>query len=141
MMDIYEATQTLLKSAVPADVNVSAYVLTYDADTDKFLLPDFPAVTYNYQGLTPIVAHDGSSSLYRSALDVEVWGDLEQIAQNAKLVISALNAKRVTVSNVEFTLVMTESRDIAELGLDFKRRYMRFAGLVQIEEEHGETSL
>lgn len=140
-MDIYEATQTLLQTAVPADVNVSAYVLTYDEEMDKFLLPDFPAVTYNYQGITPIVAHDCSSSLFRVALDVEVWGDLEQIANNAKDVIKALNAKRVTVNNVEYTLVMTESRDIAELGLDFKRRYMRFAGLVTVEEEHGKTSV
>ena len=34
-MDIYEATQTLLQSAVPADVNVSAYVLTYDELLEK----------------------------------------------------------------------------------------------------------
>lgn len=140
-MDIYEATQTLLKSAVPESVGVSAYVLTYDADTDKYLLPDFPAVTYNYQGLTPIVAHDESSDLFKVSLDVEVWGDLEQIASNAKLVTGAVNAKRVTVNNVEFTLVMQESRDIAELGLDFKRRYMRFVGLVQVGEEDGEESL
>lgn len=140
-MDIYEATQTLLQSAVPADVNVSAYVLSYDVEVDKFLLPDFPAVTYNFGTLTPIVAHDCSSSLFRVALDVEVWGDLEQIAKNARLVINAINAQRVRVNNVEYTLVMQESRDIAELGLDFKRRYMRFVGLIQVEEEHGQTSL
>lgn len=140
-MDIYEATQSLLTSAVPG-VNVSAYVLTYDMDMQKYLLPDFPAVTYNYSGMTPIVSMDGSSSLYRVALDIEVWGDLEQNDANAKKVIEALNAKRVTVGNVEFTLVMTESRDIAELGLDFKRRYMRFGGLADIaEDHHGETSL
>lgn len=140
-MDIYEATQSLLTSAVPG-VNVSAYVLTYDMALDKYLLPDFPAVTYNYNGMTPIVSMDGSSSLYRVALDIEVWGDLEQNDSNARKVIEALNAKRVTVGNVEFTLVMTESRDIAELGLDFKRRYMRFSGLADIaEDHHGETSL
>ena len=140
-MDIYEATQTLLQSAVPADVNVSAFVLTYNTEMDKFLLPDFPAVTYNYQGMTPVIAHDCSSSLYRGSLETEVWGDLEQIAKNAKAVYNAINAKRVSVSNVEFTLVMNDSRDIAELGLDFKRRYMRFVGLVSVEEEHGKTSV
>ena len=140
-MDIYEATQTLLQSAVPADVNVSAFVLTYDSEVGKFLLPDFPAVTYNYQGMTPVIAHDCSSSLYRVALDIEVWGDLEQIAKNAKLVSDAINAKRITVNNVEFTLVINDSRDIMELELDFKRRYMRFVGLVQVEEGHGEASL
>ena len=139
-MDIYEATQTLLTQSVP-DVNVSAYVLTYDEALDKFLLPDFPAVTYNYNGITPIVAHDYSGSLFRVTLDVEVWGDLEQIAKNADKVIQALNAKRVTVGNVEFSVVMIESRDIAELGLDFKRRYMRFTGLAEIGDEHGQTSL
>lgn len=140
-MDIYEATQTLLLTAVP-DVNVSAFVLSYDAELDKFILPDFPAVTYNYNGITPIVSMDGASELNRITLDVEVWGDLEQIASNAKKVNAALNAKRVTIGNVEFTLVLIESRDIAELGLDFKRRYMRFTGLAEIgEEHHGDTSL
>lgn len=133
-MDIYEATQAILTEAVP-DVNVSAYVLTYDAETNKFDLPEFPAVTYNYNRLTPIVSMDGSSNLYRITLDVEVWGDLEQIAMNAKRVFDALNAKRVTASNYEFTVVMNDSRDIAELGLDFKRRFMRFIGLA--EESNG----
>lgn len=140
-MDIYEATQAILTAAVPAGVNVSAYVLTYDAELDKYLLPDFPAVTYNYNGITPISVQTGMGGLYRITLDVEVWGDLEQIAANAQAVMDAINAKRVTVENVEFTLVMMESRDIAELGLDFKRRYMRFTGLAEIGEEHGPTSL
>ena len=140
-MDIYEATQTLLTGIVP-DINVSAFVLSYDAELDKFILPDFPAVTYNYSGITPIVSMDGASELNRITLDIEVWGDLEQIAANAQKVNKALNAKRVQVGNVEFTLVMIESRDIAELGLDFKRRYMRFTGLAEIgEEHHGDTSL
>lgn len=139
-MDIYEATQTLLLTAVP-DVNVSAFVLSYDAELDKFILPDFPAVTYNYSGIMPIVSMDGASELNRITLDVEVWGDLEQIAANAKKVNAALNAKRVTIGNVEFTLVLIESRDIAELGLDFKRRFMRFTGLAEIGEDNGQTSL
>ena len=92
--------------------------------------------------MTPVVSHDCSSSLFRVALEVEVWGDLEQIAQNAKSVMQAINAQRVRVNNVEFTLVMQESRDIMELGLDFKRRYMRFVGLVAVEdEEDGQTSV
>ena len=140
-MDIYEATQTILTEAVPENVNVSAYVLTYDAELDKYLLPDFPAVTYNYFGIVPIVSMDGSADLFRVTLDVEVWGDLEQIAANAKKVIDAINAKRVSVGNVEFSIVMIDSRDITELGLDFKRRYMRFTGLAEIGEEHGQTSL
>ena len=139
-MDIYEATQTLLTQSVP-DVNVSAYVLTYDENLDKFLLPDFLALTYIYNGITPIVAHDYSSRLFRITLDIEVWGDLEQIAKNADKVIDALNAKRVTVGNVEFSAVMIESRDIAELGLDFKRRYMRFTGLAEIGEDKHEQSV
>lgn len=135
-MDIYEATQSLLQTAVP-NVNVSAYVLTYDAETDKFSLPEFPSVTYNYQAMTPIISMTGGSNLYRIALDVEVWGDLEQIDANAKKVSGALNAKRTAVGNVEFTLVMMDSRDVAELGLDFKRRLMRFSGLAEIGESNG----
>lgn len=140
-MDIYEATQALLKEAAPIGVNVSAYVLTYDAILDKFDLPDFPAVTYNYALIDPIVDHTGECNLFRVNLDVEVWGDLKQIADNAKEVSEAINAQRIQVENVEFTLVCTEARDIAELGLDFKRRYMRFAGLVSVEEEAHEDSL
>lgn len=139
-MDIYEATQTILTQTVP-DANVSAYVLTYDEQKDQFLLPDFPAVTYNYAGVFPVVSHSGSSNLFRVNLDIEVWGDLEQNDVNANKVANALNAKRVTVENVEFTLVIMEATDIAELGLDFKRRRMRFAGLATVGEGHGETSI
>jgi len=139
-MDIYEATQTLLMTIAP-DLNVSAYVLQYDENLDKYLLPDFPALTYNYENVAPVVSFDGDSNLYRITLNVEVWGDLEQIASNSKKVSEALNAKRVTVGNVEFTLIVNESRDIAELGLDFKRRRMRFVGLADVGETHGETSL
>lgn len=136
-MDIYEATQALLTAAVP-DANVSSFLLSYDEKKDEFVLPEFPAVTYNCSTLTPIVSHDGSGSLYRINLDVEVWGDLEQIDTNANAVIRALNAKRVQAENVELTLVMIESRDIAELELDFKRRFMRFTGLADIGEvTHG----
>ena len=139
-MDIYEATQYILTAAVPDNVNVSAYVLTYDAEIDKYLLPDFPAVTYNYSGITPVVDMGGGSNLSRVTLDVEVWGDLEQINTNANLVMKALNGQRVNVENIEFTVVLRESRDIAELGLDFKRRLMRFIGIVEINEvQDGES--
>lgn len=139
-MDIYEATQSILTAAVPDNVNVSAYVLTYDAEIDKYLLPDFPAVTYNYSGITPVVDMGGGTNLSRVTLDVEVWGDLEQINTNANLVMKALNGQRVNVENIEFTVVLRESRDIAELGLDFKRRLMRFIGVVEINEvQDGES--
>ena len=133
-MDIYEATQTMLTNAVP-NVNVSAFVLTYDESKDQFVLPDFPAVTYNYAGIFPIVAMDTDADLFRIELDVEVWGNLEQISANAEAVRSMLNAKRLTINNVTFTVVMIEAQDITELGLDFKRRKMRFAGLAEIANE------
>ena len=139
-MDIYEATQTILMQAVP-NANVSAYVLQYDETMNQFILPDFPSVTYNYTGIVPIVTQGGSSNLYRINLDVEVWGDLEQIDANAKKVTETLNAKRTTVGNVEFTVVCMGATDIAALGLDFKRRRMNFVGLVEVGEGHGETSL
>lgn len=139
-MDIYEATQSILTQAVPG-ANVSAYVLTYDESTDQFILPDFPAVTYNYAGIVPIVSHGGGSNLYRIDLTVEVWGDLGQIDANARKVADALNAKRTTVGNVEFTTVCMEAQDIAEIGLDFKRRRMRFAGLAEIGETNGQTGI
>ena len=139
-MDIYEATQYILTTAVSDNVNVSAYVLTYDAEVDKYLLPDFPAVTYNYSGITPVVDMGGGTNLSRVTLDVEVWGDLEQINTNANLVMKALNGQRVNIENIEFTVVLRESRDIAELGLDFKRRLMRFIGIVEINEvQDGES--
>lgn len=132
-MDIYEATQAILTQAVP-QTNVSAYVLQYDEDKDQFILPEFPAVTYNYAGMTPIVTHDGSSNLLRIDLTVEVWGNLEQIDANARKVTETLNAKRTVIGNVEFTTVCMEATDITELGLDFKRRRMRFVGLAEIGE-------
>ena len=139
-MDIYEATQSILQQAVP-EANVSAYLLSYDEAKDQFILPDFPAVTYNYANIAPIVAHDSETNLYRINLDIEVWGDLGQVDANARKVSETLNAKRTEVGNVEFTLVCMESQDLVELGLDFKRRRMRFAGLAEIREEHGEDSI
>lgn len=133
MIDIYTATQTLLEAIVLVGTNVSAYVLKYDTEKDQFILPDFPAVTYNYANMTPLVSFSGTSNLYRVELDVEVWGDLGQIDENAKMIESMLNGQRVTVENVLFTIVMMESQDIAELGLDFKRRRMRFTGIVDVD--------
>ena len=133
-MDIYEATQKLLEEAVPG-VNVSSYVLTYDEKIEKLVLPEFPAVTYNYNRMTPIVCQDGNTNLYRVTLEVVVWGDLEQIATNAKLIMEALNAKRATIDKFTFTVIVTESPDINEPGLDFKRRLMGFSGLVEENEE------
>ena len=130
MIDIYTATQSILEGAVPAGTNVSAYVLKYDTEKDQFVLPDFPAVTYNYANMTPLASFSGSSNLYRVELVVEVWGDLGQIDENSKLVENALNGQKVKVENVEFTVVMVQSQDITELGLDFKRRRMRFTGIV-----------
>ena len=139
-MDIYEATQSILTTAVP-NVNVSAYVLQYDEEVNQFILPNFPAVTYNYDDIFPIVTHGGSSNLYRITLTVEVWGDLEQIDANARKVSETLNAKRMAVGNVEFTTVCMEATDIAELGLDFKRRRMRFVGLAEIGETNGKADI
>lgn len=134
-MDIYEATQALLESVVTTGTNVSSFVLTYDEDKDEFVLPQFPAVTYNYSGIWPVVSQAGESNLYRVNLDVEVWGDLADIDTNARAVTSAVNAQRVQVGNVEFTLVCNQAQDVAELGLSFKRRQLGFIGLAAIGEE------
>ena len=90
-----------------------------------------------YAGIVPNVTHAGSSNLFRIDLTVEVWGNLEQIDANARKVTEALNAKRTAVGNVEFTTVCMEATDITELGLDFKRRRMRFVGLAEIGETNG----
>lgn len=137
-MDIYQATQALLEDAVGEGVNVSAYVLTYNELTKQFDLPQFPAVTYNYTNIAPIVAHDGTSSLYRVNLEITVWGDLEQIDNSANAVMGGINAQRIAVNNVEFTVAIQTAQDVADLGLDFKRRVMRFVGLVVVGEDENE---
>lgn len=134
-MDIYEATQTLLEGAVPQGTNVSSFVLTYDEDKDQYNLPEFPAVTYNYSQLQPVVSQTGGSNLYRANLDVTVWGSLEDIDKNAEAVNAAVNAKRVTVNNVEFTLVCNSAQDVSDLGLSFKQRLLRFIGLAEVNKE------
>lgn len=134
-MDIYEATQTLLEGAVPQGTNVSSFVLTYDEDKDQYNLPEFPAVTYNYSQFQPVVSHSGGSNLYRANLDVTVWGSLEDIDKNAEAVNAAINAKRVTVNNVEFTLVCNSAQDVSDLGLSFKQRLLRFIGLAEVNKE------
>ena len=137
-MDIYEATQALLTEAVP-EANVTYYLLTYDEQTDQFSLPAFPAVTYLYSNLAPYVAHDGSSGLYRVSLDVEVWGTLEDVSKNADKVIEAINAQRVSVENVTYTVVAGEVRDIYDMGLDFHHRLIRFGGLVEVGEDKDDS--
>lgn len=137
-MDIYEATQALLTEAVP-EANVTYYLLTYDEKTDQFSLPAFPAVTYLYSNLSPIVSQDGSSGLNRVSLDVEVWGTLADVSKNAELIINAVNAQRVTVENITFTVVAGEVRDIYDMGLDFHHRMIRFNGLVEIGEEKDDS--
>lgn len=133
-MDIYEATQALLTEAAPG-ANVTHILLQYDEQTDQFSLPAFPAVTYLYSSLQPLVNHDGGTSMNRVQLDVDVWGDLEDVSRYADLINNAINGQRVTVENVEFTVVATQdTRDIYELGMDFNHRALKYAGIVIIGE-------
>ena len=138
MMDIYEATQALLTEAVP-EANVTYYLLTYDEQTDQFTLPQFPAVTYLYGNVTPIVDHEGVSNLHRVSLDIEVWGTLEQVSANGDAVLEALSGQRIEVENVVFTVVAQEVRDIYDIGLDYHHRFIRFGGLVEIGEEKDDS--
>lgn len=138
MMDVYEATQALLSEIVP-DANVTYYLLQYNADKDQFELPAFPAVTYLYGNLTPIVTHEGASNLHRVSLDVEVWGDLETVSKNGTEIINELSGKRITVENVVFTVIATEVRDIYDMGLDFHHRFIRFGGLIDIGDTQDES--
>ena len=137
-MDIYEATQALLTDAVP-DANVTYYLLTYDEQTDQFALPEFPAVTYLFTNASPLVDHQGVTNIFRVTLDVEVWGTLEQVSENADAVLSAISAQRIEVENVVFTVVASEVRDIYDIGLDFHHRFIRFGGLIEVGEEKDDS--
>ena len=133
-MDIYEGTQAVLADAAP-NANVTYIQLTYDEQTDSYIIPDYPAVTWLYSNLVPVVTHTGGSGLYRVLLDVEIWGSLEDVALYEKLITEAINAKRVKVENIVFTVIILESRDIVDLGIDCKHRFMRFNGMVEVHEE------
>ena len=137
-MDIYEATQALLTEAAPG-ANVTHVLLQYNEQTDQFTLPAFPAVTYIYSSVKPIVNHDGGTNMIRVRLDVDVWGTLEEISRYSELINDAVNAKRVTVENVVFTIVVSpESRDIYDPYLDINHRALVFTGIVNVgkEEDH-----
>lgn len=138
-MDIYEATQALLTEALPG-ANVTYYLLTYDEQREQFELPAFPAVTYLYSNQTAIVCQGYPTGLYRVMLDVEIWGALEDVSRLADDLNEAVNAKRITVENVVFTIIVQESRDIYDMGLDFHHRLMRFGGLVEIDEVEDDES-
>lgn len=133
-MDIYEGTQAVLADVAP-NANVTYIQLTYDEQTDSYIIPDYPAVTWLYSNLVPVVTHTGGSGLYRVLLDVEIWGSLEDVALYEKLITEAINAKRVKVENIVFTVIILESRDIVDLGIDCKHRFMRFNGMVEVHEE------
>lgn len=137
-MDIYEATQKALGD-IAEGANVTYIQLTYDEKTDSFNIPDYPAVTWLYSNLVPVVSHDGCSGLFKVLLDVEIWGSLDDVARYEKLITRGLNAKRVCVENTTFTLVVKDSRDIVDLGLECKHRFMRFIGVVEADEEEDEN--
>ena len=132
-MDIYEATQAVLAEAAEG-ANVTYIQLTYDEQTDTYQIPDCPAVTWLYSNLVPLVSHSGNTGLHNVLLDVEIWGSLDDIANYEKLILSALNARRKKVGNVIFTLILNESRDIVDLGIDCKHRFMRFGGMIGVYE-------
>lgn len=134
-MDVYEATQALLTEVTPT-ANVTSFSLKYDEIMDQFELPDLPAVTYIYENLTPLVTHEGPTNLYRIALTVEAWGDLETASHNGEEIVTELSGKRITVENIIFTMVASEVRDVYEVGFDFHRRIIRFGGLIEIGEEY-----
>ena len=134
-MDIYEATQAVLADATAPDANVTYIQLAYDEQTDSYIIPDYPAVTWLYSNLVPVVTHTGGSGLYRVLLDVEIWGSLDDVALYEKMITDVLNAKRVKVENVIFTVIIMESRDIVDLGIDCKHRFIRFNGMVEVREE------
>lgn len=138
-MDIYEATQALITEAAP-EANVTYYLLTYDEQTDQFTLPEMPAVTYLYTNMTPVVSHSGNSGLFRVLLDVEVWGTLETVSKNVSEILDVVNAQRIEIQNVVFTLVSHEVRDIYDVGLNFHHRFIRFGGMVEIGEEKDDSN-
>ena len=138
-MDIYEATQALLADAAYG-ANVTFIQLTYDEQTDTYQIPDYPAVTWIYSNMTPQVTHSGNSGLYSVLLDVELWGDLDDVAKYQAELTEAINAVRVTVENVVFTLILSEVRNIVDLGLDCKHTFMRFGGMVGVYEGGGDES-
>ena len=138
-MDIYEATQALITEAAP-EANVTYYLLTYDEQTDQFTLPEMPAVTYLYTNMTPVVSHSGNSGLFRVLLDVEVWGTLETVSKNVSEILDVVNAQRIEIQNVVFTLVSQEVRDIYDVGLNFHHRFIRFGGMVEIGEEKDDSN-
>ena len=138
-MDIYEATQALLTEAAP-EANVTYYLLQYDEQTDQFTLPEMPAVTYLYTNMTPVVSHDGNSGLFRVTLDVEVWGTLEIVSKNVNEILNTINAQRIEIQNVTFTVVSQEVRDIYDVGLNFHHRFIRFFGMVEIGEEKDDSN-
>lgn len=133
-MDIYEATQALLSEAVQ-DANVTYYLLTYDEQKDQFDLPDFPAVTYLFSNLAPVIDHDGTTGLFRVMIDVEVWGTLEDVSRLGGSLLDAVDAQRINVQNVCFTVVAQEVRDIYDMGIDFHHKLIRFGGLVEVDDE------
>ena len=133
-MNIYEATQALLTEAAQG-ANVTRIDLTYDEQTDTFLLPDYPAVTWLYSNLVPQVTHCGPSPLNTVLLDVEIWGSLEDCAKYTDQLTEAISGKRIKVENVVFTINIFESRDVVDLGLNCKHWFMRFNGMVEVHKE------
>ena len=138
-MDIYSATQIALEEAIGSKENVAYIQLRYDEASDSFVLPEYPCVTWLYSNQTPIITQDGNTGLFRVQLDVEIWGELDEVALYEEMITEVLNAKRISIENVVFTLVIQNIQDIVDLAVEVKHRFIRFGGIVAVNEEEDES--
>lgn len=125
-MDIFEA--------------VKAFLIQFCPDVDHVMFPFkmeqmryegvVPGITFEFVNMANQVTHSGGTMVRKITLDINLWGNLDDIVPMRDGISNALNGKRIDLSGFEFTVVEKLAQDIFEPNVTFRRILMRYEGVV-----------
>lgn len=125
-MDIYEA--------------VKAFLIQFCPDVDHVMFPFkmeqmryegvVPGITFEFVNMANQATHSGGTAVRKITLDINLWGNLDDIVPMRDGISDVLNGKRIDLSGFEFTVVEKLVQDIFEPNVTFRRILMRYEGVV-----------
>lgn len=125
-MDIFEAVRNFLIQFCPEVIHVMfpfrEELMGYEGVV--------PAITYEFVNVANQVTHSGDSGIRKVTLDINLWGNLDDVVPMRDGISDVLNGKRIDLSGFEFTVVEKLAQDIFEPNVTFRRILMRYEGVV-----------
>ena len=125
-MDIFQAVKTFLEQFCPEVVHV---MFPFRKEPIRYE-GTVPAITYEFVNVSNQVTHSGDSGIRKVTLDINLWGNLDDIVPMRDGISDVLNGKRIDLSGFEFTVVEKLVQDIFEPNVTFRRILMRYEGVV-----------